>query len=372
LNFLKSELGALKRFLPGLTERLQATSFEQMERPGNPALALFREAGGPGLLIPTAVGGLGASPLDALQVHRALGYLSPSLAIAATMHNFSSASLVAMAQDPSGLALTLLEQIAKHRLYVASGVAEGRPGASALSSSLQVRRSKDGIVVSGSKKPCCLSASMDFLTASLSMPEGGAHAGELAFGIIPAQTPGIERRPFWKSPVLAGAESDEVILNNVEVGDTCLCYLDAEGRLLEHGFLWFEVLISASYLGIVDGLLFAVFSESRGNAADRAMLGSEHEAAMAGLEAVAHGMMAPQSARDLLPRALSVRYAIQKTIERTSAQAAELLGGLAFVSQEEFALRYAAARMLAFHPPTRLAGATALDEFFLGGSLILR
>jgi hypothetical protein len=160
------------------------------------------------------------------------------------------------------------------------------------------------------------------------------------------------------------------VLNDVEVADAQICCLDADGLLLTNGFLWFELLISASYLGIADGLLFQVFSRHKGSAADRALLGIEHEAAMAGLEGVARELADPSDNR--LPRALSVRYGVQRTIERTSALAVELLGGLAFLSMEESALRYAATRMLAFHPPSRLANAAAMDQYFMGGPFVLQ
>jgi hypothetical protein len=60
-----------------------------------------------------------------------------------------------------------------------------------------------------------LSQSMDLFTVS-TPPLPGMDAG-LAAAIIPADTPGIERRPFWQSPILAGAESDEVVLRDVLV-----------------------------------------------------------------------------------------------------------------------------------------------------------
>ena len=70
-----------------------------------------------------------------------------------------------------------------------------------------------GISVRGSKKPCSLSRSMDLLTASVAFESEGG----FGVALIPATSPGIERRPFWNSPVLTGAESDEVILNDVVV-----------------------------------------------------------------------------------------------------------------------------------------------------------
>jgi alkylation response protein AidB-like acyl-CoA dehydrogenase len=371
LAFLETELSTLGKFFPELNGAFASTSFDAMESPGNPAIEAFRAAGGPALLIPKQAGGRGATPIQAVRVQRALGCRSPSLAVAATMHHFSVASPVELAKNPGGMERVLVEQIARQNLYVASGVAEGRTGTSVLQSGLRVRRVAGGVVVSGSKKPCSLSRSMALLTASLQMPAGGPRAGELAFAVIPAQTPGIERRPFWKSPILAGAESDEIVLDEVEVPDLLISVLDPDGALLAHGFLWFELLISASYLGIADGLVAAVLDRGKGGTVERAALAVQQEAAMAALEAVAQGMMAEEAPEPLLVRALCVRFAVQQAIERTAVQAAELLGGLAFIESSEVACRYAAVRMLAFHPPSRLALAPALNEYLRGGRLVL-
>ena len=54
---------------------------------------------------------------------------------------------------------------------------------------------------------------MDLFTVS-TPPLDGMDAG-LAAAMIPADTPGLERRSFWKSQILAGAESDEVTLHDV-------------------------------------------------------------------------------------------------------------------------------------------------------------
>src|SRR5216684_3858651 len=219
VHFLNSERTTLAAFFPSLDAALAKLPLLTMESPGNPALPLFREAGGPGLLIPTEHGGLGATPLQAVRVQRAIASRSPSLAIAATMHHFSVATLVemAVAESGSGMEWMVLEGIAAQKLWVASGFAEGRTGSSILSSHMQVKRTNDGLVINGSKKPCSLSASMDLLTASVMLSDDGGRPGGLAVVLIPASTPGIERRPFWASPVLAGAESDEVVLRDVVV-----------------------------------------------------------------------------------------------------------------------------------------------------------
>jgi alkylation response protein AidB-like acyl-CoA dehydrogenase len=372
MAFLRQERQALAELLPGLDEVLARLPLLEMERPGNPALRAFKEYGGPGLLIPAAYGGRGAMPLQAVRVQRALGSRAPSLAVAATMHGFSVGALVDLAAAGPGPGVVLLGQIATHNLYVASGVAEGRSGASLLSSCLQVRRDAGGFLISGSKKPCSLSASMDLLTATLQLPPELGSA--LAVAVIHADTPGISRRPFWGSTVLAGAESDEVVLHNVAVSDAFVFPLDSEARaasLLEKGLLWFELLISATYLGIVSGLVERVLQAQKGTAAERAQLGVEVEGAMAALEGAARGLESGDLGNDALARMFFVRYGVQAAVERAAALAAELLGGLAFVSSPEVAYLLAAARALAFHPPSRIGVAPALDAYLAGGPLVV-
>ena len=97
MRVLENERSVLERYLPGLDARLAATPFMDLESPGSPGIAMYRAAGGAGLLIPTIHRGGGATALDAARLTRALAARSPSLAVATTMHQFSVASLVALA-----------------------------------------------------------------------------------------------------------------------------------------------------------------------------------------------------------------------------------------------------------------------------------
>jgi alkylation response protein AidB-like acyl-CoA dehydrogenase len=302
-----------------------------------------------------------------------MGSRSPSLAVATTMHHFSVATLAEMAAVQVGEEWLLLEGIARQKLYVASGFAEGRTGAGILSSQMLVRRTPEGLLLHGSKKPCSLSASMDLLTASVRVPEGDGDT--LAVVVVPAGTPGLERRPFWGSPVLAGAESDEVVLTDVLVPESLIAYWGQGGsakRVQERSFLWFELLIAASYLGAASALVEHVLREGKGTAGERALLGIEAEAAMAALEGVASAMTTGEEGQNLLARALFVRYAVQRAVERAAALAAELLGGMAFVGSPEVAYLLAACRALAFHPPSRGQGGPALDAYLAGGDLMVQ
>jgi alkylation response protein AidB-like acyl-CoA dehydrogenase len=87
---------------------------------------------------------------------------------------------------------------------------------------------------------------MSLLTVSLCVPPGGdLEPAGFAVAIVPADTDGVERRPFWSNSVLAGAESDEVILRNVVVHDAFVAYLanEAQAQAVQtRSFIWFELL----------------------------------------------------------------------------------------------------------------------------------
>jgi alkylation response protein AidB-like acyl-CoA dehydrogenase len=372
VNYLKPERATLEKLLPGLDAALAEIPLLEMERPGNPAIPLYRQLGGPGLLIPTRFGGRGASPLQAVRVQRAVACRSPSLAVATTMHHFTLATLMEIDPDDPGLEGELLASVARNNLYVASGFAEGRTGASIQTSALSLTRVPGGSIVNGSKKPCSLSRSMDLFTLSSPAPEG-MDAG-LAAAIIPGDTPGIEHRPFWQSPILAGAESDEVVLRDVFVPEAEFFPLGGPGRInpvQDRGCLWFELLISASYLGIASALVERVLKSNKGGALERVSLATEVEGAMAALEGVARAMLAGERDNEALARMLLVRYAVQAAISRATSLAVELLGGMAFIRSPEVSYLLAAARALSLHPPPRPTTGQCLDAYLAGSPLVL-
>ncbi len=377
MKFLNKERTALEAALPALDAALAGLCLAEMEKPGNPAIGMFRERGGPGLLIPLQYGGGGASPLDALRIQFAVGSRAPSLAIATTMHHFSVATIVEMVAMKlgSGFEWMLLEAIAKQKLLVASGFAEGRSAAGIMSSFLQVERTEGGFVVRGSKKPCSLAHSMDLLTASMIVARRGGEP-ELAVAIIPSRTPGIECRPFWTNPILAGAESDEVHLENVAIQEKLVSYLGSPGQLdalQSRGFLWFELLISASYLGIAAGLAERVIQAGRGDASQRVELAGEIIGALSALEGIACAMARNSAgeSRDELARALFVRYTVQRAIRNATSLAIELLGGMAFIGSSEPSYLHAAAHCLVFHPPGRFSASPALARHLDGEPLVI-
>jgi alkylation response protein AidB-like acyl-CoA dehydrogenase len=371
MNYLKRERATLEKLLPGLDAALAQLSLQEMERPGNPSIATFRQLGGPGLLIPTHLGGRGASPLEAVRAQRAIACRAPSLAVATTMHHFTLATVMEIDPDNPGLESEFLGSVARGNLYVASGFAEGQPGTSVQRSALRMEVTPAGVVVNGSKKPCSLSHSMDLLTLS-TPPLPGMDAG-LAAAIIPADTPGIERRPFWGSPILAGAESDEVVLRDVCIPEDAFMPLGGSGRegaVQDRGLLWFELLITTSYVGVASNLVERVLVSGRGSSDERVTLATETEGAMAALEGVARAMCSGERGNDELARMLLVRYAVQAAIDRAASLAVELLGAAAFIRSPDVAYLQAATSVLSVHPPPRPAAGKRLDGYLLGSPLV--
>ncbi|MCX5582921.1 acyl-CoA dehydrogenase family protein [Streptomyces erythrochromogenes] len=371
MKFLQRERTALDKALPGLDAELAAHPFTDLESAGGPGLAAFTETGGSALLVPSEHGGYGADLLTAVRVQRAIGSRSPSLAVATTMHHFSVASLVEAAAHTSGLEWMLLAAIAKDRLLLASGFAEGRTGQGILAPNLTARVEGEKVWLSGSKKPCSLAHSMNLLTASVALP-GPDGTPQLAIALIPAEAPGLSVRPFWGSPILAGAESDEVVLDDVEVPAELLVRTDVtdDGRL-DHlqtvGFVWFELLMTASYLGAASALVERTLANTRVDAAVRAEAATTLEAAALAVEGLAAST--EPIGQDTLASALICRYAAQDAINRVLALSVEALGGMAFISSGDIAYLHSACRALAFHPPSRARMAAPLVDALAGEPL---
>jgi len=373
MRFMRGAYDTLEALLPGLDKALREFSLTDLEERGSPGIAAFRDAGGAGLLVPVEHGGLGSGARQAVSCTRAIAARSPSVAVAATMHNFSVASLVSLAATSDGFEWLLLDAVATDRRLMSSAFAEGRTGQGVLTPTMTARRTDAGWLVSGRKKPCSLSASMDLITASLALPDedGGTSLG---IAVIPASTPGISVRPFWNSLVLAGAESDEVVLDDVLVPDELMIkpVLDPETNLDDlntTGLIWFTLLVSAVYLGAASALVARLLEARRGDTAARVDLVTDLEASAFALDHVAGAVDAGETGNDTLADALTVRFSMQRTIQRVVGATVELLGGMAFVSSPDVARLAATVHALGFHPPGRMSTADGLDRYHAGHPL---
>ncbi|MEU1017315.1 acyl-CoA dehydrogenase family protein [Streptomyces sp. NPDC005898] len=378
MRTLDAARAVCERYHPGLLKELEQLPYAEREKPGSPIIDLFRIHGGVGLLIPEKFGGHGAGPLDALHTQLALGALSPSLVAAVSMHHFTVAMLYSLAVEKGRLTdaqTDLLRRVVPDQQVMASGWAEGRTEQNILTPAVTARPVEGGYLLSGSKKPCSLSGSMSLLTASIAI-HGLEGDPELALALVPADAPGLSVHPFWGNDLLAAAESDEVRLEDVFVPKDMVVRAGAEdpGRLDDlqtAGFVWFEMLITAGYLGSAAALVEQVQERERGSIQERAALAVELEAALSLLEGVARAIGPEPGDEASVARVLVARYAVQNALPRITSHSLELLGGLDFIRSSEHALAAAASAAIAFHPPGRGAAAEPLLRYFDGGPLVL-
>ena len=378
LETVEAAYETTEKHLPGLLDALSELTLQELEEPGNPGIELFCKFNGPALVIPTRYSGLGASPLDAVSIMRAIGSKSPSLAVATAMHHFSVATLFTLADSlqAAGIEWAVLEGIASQQMLVSSAFAEGRPGQSIVSPSVLAKRTDGGVLVNGSKKPCSISKSMDLLSLSMSVPTRDGTGSSTLFALIPAQTQGISIHPFWSTPILAGAESDEVRLVDVFVDDqlTVPANIGDDGALdllQTIGFIWFEILITSSYLGAATALVDRVFQRRRSPVSVLSELVVRLETATLLLERVAlHLTHETVNDRSLIG-ALNARYAAQDAIRDVAGKAVEALGGIGFISSNDTAYLSSVCQCAAFHPPSRLSMSDALSRAAIGEPLRL-
>lgn len=366
-----------EQYHPGLCKALADIPLLRREEAGSPVLGLFREHGGPRLLVPAEYSGACADALDAVRVTRALSSYSPSLGAATTMHHFTVAMLFALARTAGRLTpaqLKLLSRIAPENLLVASGWAEGKPDRNIVLPAVTAQPTDGGYLVNGSKKPCSLSRSMGVLTASVALPVGDESV--LALLLIPADSPGISVHPFWDSLVLAAGESDEVRLTNVYVPQEMVIRTEPDDPnrlddLLSAGFAWFEMLVTAVYVGAASTLVERALARGKGSVTDRAAAVVQLEAAAGLVEGAARAIRDGVGGDEAVATVLVARYAAQQILDSATDLAAELCGGIAFMASSEIAYLIAACRPLAYHPPSRSSTAQALVDYSGGQPLLL-
>ena len=109
---------------------------------------------------------------------------------------------------------------------------------------------------------------------------------------MPADSAGIERRPFWKSNILAGAESDELSLVDVEVPDNFVFVVENAMHSIRSRSpdTWFQLALCAPYLGIASGLVERMLQSGKGTPEERGFIVAQIEAHAAAVEGLAYGL----------------------------------------------------------------------------------
>lgn len=361
---LTSENQTLDSYAPGLRERLYGHGLLSNEGAQSTAVADWSDTGGTSLIVPTALGGAGASAVDAVRFQTAIGAVAPSLAAATTMHHLSCATLFEAAEDASQEERDLIRALVEGGTVMASGFSEGSPGGSVFRPTMTARRDGDDYLLSGRKAPCSLSRSMSLLVASALVDDS-----ERAVVLVFDGAEGLRREEFWKSPVLAAAESDALILDDVRV-EADMVFLTSENDPDDvhemTGYLWFGLLISACYLGVATRMVERLTDRDRLDPKLFSSALAEVETMRTALHAVAREFDEGARGGDVSARLALVRWSMREALVRVQSMVREAVGGFAYMQDPELAYAFEAVQVFGYHPPSRRDTADRLVQWARG------
>ena len=363
---LYGELEIVSRTLPGLMSVLKSKTLIEWEEARPIDLAdIFRSYSEPGYLIQEAYSGLGNNISDMLKVLNVVGSYCPSLALMMTMHHHSVAS-INIAGDRLLSKAQLLNNIADDKLLLSSAFAEAIPGADVLRSSVTCEQIGDYYVINGNKKPCTMSSVSDLILVGVKSftSDNPDHRG---VAVVSRHTNGISAEKYWSADILSATDSNKIIFDNVRVpssqvlicepekndqAETLACVQKAEITALTI----FQMMVSASYLGVATKLAHKCLSMMPSENSDKAKIISA--IASSGMliyylgDQVCNSHFSADSYDELyFSRALAVRKSVQKNISESVGLCLKLLGGNSFVGDEEVRYLFNVVQCLDFHPP---------------------
>lgn len=351
MHSLTDCVNQLDKLLPGITGVLNEIPFQIRESEDGVVLGHLKRLGAAKLAVSTQCRGDGVHAPELVAATIGLASIAPSAAVGLNMHHFSVAALEALRAEGDSKVWALLEAVSTQNLFVASGFAEGTSGRSVVEPKIVGTRTGEDYVVTGSKKPCSLARSMDILSLSISLSDDSSSYG---VAIVPASSPGISVRNFWNTPVLAAAESHQVILTDVVVPDELVIKITKSAvaeqiTVQDVGFVWFELLMCGAYLGILGRLVVLAIASTDAPQAQR--ISAEYSSTVRHVLNFASEIdngIGPES----LSSALALRCVVETFIERAVPHCLDAIGGIEFVTNPEIQYLASAVQCLRFHPPS--------------------
>lgn len=337
----------------GLVGKLAAKPPEEHERSADDALAALKDTRAAAMLVPARCGGGGSSAADAVRFQVALGSLAPSVAIATTMHHYKLAALGNVARSGDPHAQALLAEIARDAKLIASGGAESTPGRDLRTLGSWAVRDGSDYLVTGVKRPCSLSTSMDVLSLMVELRAGDGSPHGYAQAFVPAGAAGLDREVFWHSPVFLAAGSHSVRLTDVRVPDEHVFPLRGDGgsRFAADCYLWFQLLISASYLGIAYCVADATAARRRPR--DWTLAVSRLAEIEAEVLEAARAVDEHRPVAEALNLAVRARDTVEDEVSVLGGRLLRAAGGASFARTGFYTMLAGALNAIAFHPPRR-------------------
>ncbi|MGW0332540.1 acyl-CoA dehydrogenase family protein [Streptomyces sp. NPDC003011] len=215
------------------------------------------------LPIPEEFGGAGATLVEVAAAQRALGMADPSAAVALNMHAFTVGLMADYWRRHRDTSWMLLEGIAGSGALVASAFAEPGGSPNFMSSRSEAVRTAKGYRVSGTKYPCSLAttATLVCLTARVSGTD------ETILALCPRSSPGLTAEGEWPSLGMTQSDTARLVLRDVELDDRLVFHrgpADVIDDNVVSGMAWFAVLLTATYHGVLSGLLDVAYRQVTG------------------------------------------------------------------------------------------------------------
>ncbi|CAN5701875.1 acyl-CoA dehydrogenase family protein [soil metagenome] len=361
-----SHVAAVRHHLPELAGKLEALGLMTAEDPVSNVVALWKEHNGPRLTAPKDLGGLGATCVETLELQRGIGYLSPSLAAASTMHYLSVAGLADFATTADDETVGLIKSLIENRTVFASGFSEGTIAGSVFRPTMKASPADGGYTLSGRKKPCSLAADMDCVMASVVLDD----TNQRAITLIWNGSSGLSVAPLWTSSPLSAAQTDEVIFENVFVPNELMMVSDVEdpdGRNEKSGYVLFGLIITAGYVGAATHLALKLADRPDFTESDFVELFSPIEGVWRALRMIAARYDAGDRSDTLFADLLWIRLGLRDQLQTSVARLVAKVGGVAFATDSEIAYLASCISAYSFHPPTvRESGRFLLDHELRG------
>jgi alkylation response protein AidB-like acyl-CoA dehydrogenase len=365
-----SYVAAVCHHLPELADKLETLGLGAAEDPATNVVGLWKEHDGPRLTAPKDLGGLGATCVETLELQRGVGYLSPSLAAATTMHHLSVAGLADFAQTADEETVGLIKSLIENRTVFASGFSEGTIAGSVFRPTMGATPADGGYTVTGSKKPCSLADSMDCVMASVLLDDTGQRAITLIFN----GTPGLSVAPLWISSPLSAAQTHAVVFENVFVPNELMMVSDVEdpdGHNEKSGYVLFGLIITAGYVGAATRLALKLADRADFTEATFVELFSPVEGVWRALRMIAERYDAGDRSDDLFADLLWIRLGLRDQLQTSVARLVSRVGGVAFATDPEIAYLASCISAYSFHPPTLRESGRFLFDHELRGEITL-
>jgi alkylation response protein AidB-like acyl-CoA dehydrogenase len=333
------------------------------------AFERLREAGITGALVPSELGGGGASHAEMGQVLRELGRLDPSTAVSLSMHSHLVAAQVW--RHKHGMdAEKILRRVAGDRAVLISTGASDWVGSNG--SAQQV---EGGYRVSARKTPASGCEVGDILVTSIRW-DGAPDGPQVLHCIVPFDADGVSIEQTWDTLGLRATGSHTVVLDDVMVPDAAV-------SLTRPADVWHPIwnivvtaaipLIMSAYVGITDAAVALALDAVSGRADPHVLqlvgeMLNAHTTAqdvVAGMFGDSDDLQFPHT-DEVSSRTLSRKTVSADAMIATVRLALETTGGLGYTRSSDIERLYRDVHGCLFHPLPRAKQTTLSGREALG------